>query len=582
MIHFHSAKTKYLPFIAIFLIAFPFFATAQTEQKYYEAAPTTTSGAINISAFGAVEQTFRPNNDFVSGFDVWLDNTGDSGTLRFALLDSTDSVRASQSVTVGTLAPKWGGTRTHLNLGANSVTTSTAVYKLKLWTTMPQLKIYYVSGVDLLLHNASALQNADPVMRTAYLDATEQTFVFKTAFYEMSADTAPPAVSGLSFTAPNANQMTATFNANEPVDYKIDYRSTYNTSGIVDIETGSYSGNYNFCVDSALPCTLTIPVFPNITYDYQLSVRDYWGNLTTITGSFDSSKTNAFQIYSSGATSTASLATSSIITNAQVFSLTSTSALFTWNTNIPAASRVLISTDSAGANVVVRLGDNTFELAHAIATGNILTPGTLYYVIIIADSYSNSLDGVRLSFTTPVAQTQNPSPAPAPAPAPTSTPPLPVTNPNTLQNAFTASSSAAMINANTASSSLSAITAGTGGDITATISWAPGAGGNARGYRIDIFDAYHKLAKQMTVNGDVSSVSIGNLEPGEYRAIVYADHNGALEKIAQPVNFKAVPKGSFLENIGSDTVLFSVAGFGLLMIMIAAIMAAIKKNQLPD
>ncbi len=580
--HIHTLKNKYLLAVAVLLLLSPFFAAAQTEQNYYEASSYTTSGAINVAAFSAVYQSFRPNNDFVSGFDVWFDNTGSSGTLHFALVDSTDSVLSSQSVTVSTLAPKWGGTRTHLNLGANVMTTSTAVYKLKMWTTMPQLKIYYVNGVDLLLHNASALLNADPVMRSAYLDATEESYVFKTAFYEMSTDATAPVVSGLSFTAPNANQMTVALNANEPVDYKMDYRSTYNAGGVVDIETGSYSGTYNFCVDSALPCGLTIPVFPNITYDYQLYVRDFWGNLTTITGSFDSSKTNAFQIYTTGATSTAPIATSSIISNAQVFALTPTSAQFTWNTNIPSASRVLVSTDPANTQVIARLGDNTFELVHSMTTGDILTPSTRYYAIIIADSYSSSLDGVLLSFITPAAQTQNPNPPPAPAPTPTSTAPQPVTNPNTLQNAFTASSSGAMANQNTASSSLGVTTAGTSGDITATFTWTPGIGGNARGYRIDIFDTNQKLVKQVTTDGDASSVNVGDLEPGEYRAIAYADRNGSFEKIAQPVNFKAVPKGSFLENVGSDTVLFSVAGFGLFMIMLAAIMAVIKKNQMPD
>ncbi len=580
-------RTQINPFLltaAILVMALTpsFFAHAVTEQNYYDASTYASSDAIKISAFGAVYQAFRPNNDFVSGFDVWLDNSGSSGTLHFALLDDTDTVLASQSLSIGSLAPKWGGTRTHLNLGTNVVTTSTETYKLKMWSSMPQLRIYYVSGVNLLQHNASTQLNVDPVMRSAFLDSTEQSFVFKTAFYELSADAAAPQVSGVSFMAPNANQMTVALNANEPVDYKIDYQSLYASNSIVDIETGSFSGNYTMCVDAALPCTLTIPVFPNITYNYQLYVRDYWGNQTIVTGAFDSSKTGSFQIYSSGTTTTPAVATTSIISNARAISLTPTSEQFAWDTNIPSASRVLVSTDPAGANVVTRLGDNTFELTHAIATGNVLNPGTLYYAIIIADSFSSSLDGVLVPFITaalPVQDTTQPTPA---TPPPTPPPQQPYTNPNTLQNAFSASSSDAVSNSNTPASPLSVTTAGAGDDLSATFQWMAGAGGAARSYRIDIFDVNQRLVKRVNAESEASTVTVGELAPGEYRAIAYAERNNSFEKIAQPVNFIAKAKGqSFWENIGSNTVLFSVAGFGLFMIMLAAIMAVIKKNQLP-
>lgn len=568
-------------------LALPHYSFGQTtEQNYYESSSALSSGAIAVASFGAVYQTFRPSNDFVSGFDVWLDNTGGSGTLRFALTDNTDTTLSSNSVSVGALTPKWGGTRVHLDLGANVSVSSTAVYKLKLWTSMPQLKIYYVNSVSVLEHNASILLNTENIIRPAFLDSTQQTFVFKIAFYEKSTDTAPPSVSNLSFTAPNSNQMIVGLNANEPVDYKIDYRTTYAPSGIVDIEVGTFTNAYNFCIDAITPCAFTIPVYPNVTYQYQLYVRDYWGNQTVLSGTFDSSKNGAFQVYSTSTPAT-STSTVSIISNAKVAALTPTSAQFTWDTDIPSASRVLVSTDAAGTQVVARLGDNTFELSHSLSTGDILTPQTNYYALIVADSYSSLLQGTQLTFTTPAATAQPaPTPAPpAPAPAPAPAPIIPqsITIKTLIDNAFSASSSASITNPSQSLPNLTITTRGNVGSLTTTIRWTPHAGASGQGYQVDIFDINQKLVKRVTVKNGTNTINIEGLPPGEYRAVAYVEKNGSYEKIAQSTNFKAVAKGqSFWENIGSETVLISVAGFGLLMIMIAAIMAAIKKNEIAN
>ena len=586
---YQGNNMKHYLFLSLIITTFcailvPHISLAQvSEQNYYEASPAISSSAITISSFGAIYQTFRPNNDFINGFDVWLQNTGGSGTLSFALLDDTNTTIVTKSMTVGSLAPQWAGTRVHLNLGDNVPVTSGALYKLKLWTSMPQLKMYYVNGVNILEHNASITLNTENVVRSAYVDSSEQSFVFKIAFYEKNTDTTPPIISNLSFVAPHDTEMKVSVNANEPIDYKIDYRATLPQNGIVDVRTGNFTNTFNFCVDDVTPCALTIPVYANMTYQYELYTRDYWNNETVMSGTFDSSKNEVFELYPTSTPATPT-STQYIISNARVSLLTPTAAQFAWDTDLPSASRILISTNPEWSEVVTRLGDNTFELTHSMSTGNVLTPQTTYYALIAADSYSSLLEGTALTFTTPSVSSETPQststpPATTPPP-PTPTPdiPTPVTIKTIIDNAFSDSASTPLSNPNQYLPNLTIATEENG---DTTVRWAdPSPHTN---YRIDVFDAHQQLIKQINVKGSAYEARIDTLPPGEYRAIVYGERNGTYEKIVQSTNFRAKAKGeSFWENIGSESVLISVAGFGFILIMIAAVLAIIKKNEIAN
>jgi hypothetical protein len=237
--------------------------------------------------------------------------------------------------------------------------------------------------------------------------------------------------------------------------------------------------------------------------------------------------------------------------------------------------------------VVTRLGDNTFELTHSMSTGNVLTPQTTYYALIAADSYSSLLEGTVLTFTTPAASpetpqsTSTPPSTTTPPPAPTPDIPTPVTIKTIIDNAFSDNSSTPLSNPNQYLPNLTITTEGDENTMFTTMRWAdPSSHTN---YRVDIFDATQTLIKQINVKGGAYEARVDSLPPGEYRAIVYGEKNGTYEKIAQSTHFRAKAKGeSFWENMGSESVLIGVAGFGFILIMIAAVLAIIKKNEIAN
>jgi hypothetical protein len=54
------------------------------------------------------------------------------------------------------------------------------------------------------------------------------------------------------------------------------------------------------------------------------------------------------------------------------------------------------------------------------------------------------------------------------------------------------------------------------------------------GYRIDIFDEFGNLITTITVGADVTSVPLPDGLPAGARIIIYANRDGAFEKVAAP------------------------------------------------
>lgn len=564
--------------LSIFIVnmALPgLIAKAQvTDWKYFEYSPSTSS-AINVSSFGAVYQAFKPYNDFIDGVDVWADNTGSQGYATFKIVDQNNAAIASKQISVTNLPVTWGGNRIHVAFSPLKVY-STSTYMLKVSTTMPKLRMYYQDDISILEHNAPV--QTSQMLESAYLDNSQQSFNFKIAIYE-SGDTLPPEVSNISFKRVSNTQMRIDLNANEPIDVRMDYSTTYNSKQINDIESLPFTGDYNICAENSSICSLFFNVVPDSTYNYNLYVRDYWGNQTEISGSFQNSDNPAFSVNTGTSTATqpANTSSSTMISNIRLAYISAFSAKLAWTTDIPAASRVLISTDQAGTQVAARLGDNTFELEHLIDTGSVLTPNTHYFATIISDNFSSDIAGEMVEFTTlPQNQNNNQNNNQTNSPPQQLNQETPISNEQARQ--------IVQNNGNFQNSSDSlpvlSVSSNTDSNAQLTIGWDnPLSGEPQNGYRIDIFDHNNNLVRQINVNSGTHEVSINGLDYGNYRAVVYANNNDTYEKIAKSTGFEIAKKPSFWEKIGFNSLVIVFAVFAVLVFIIAVILK-IKKKKL--
>ncbi len=485
-------------FLAVLLFSFFPFLVSAAELKFFEFSPDV-AGSLTVSLVETPYQVFTPYDDYISGFDFWLENTGASGSVNFTLLDQNDNYLASKSITVPNTGSVWSGRKFHIQLSQPIKAESFNKYKIKISGSLPKLKLYYAGLVQLLEHNAD--YSLDKNISPAVLGSIEQDFVFKFALYE-DGDVSAPLIINVTSTAISQDRARINFNTNEPVDYKVDNTSFY--------------GNYFKCQIDV--CSLEFPIPSGAAYNYQLTVKDIWGNEGYYAGSVGNSSPAA----TSTATSTDENSTSTppeqiitedtaapVISDIQIISLEPKKIKIGWKTNEAANSSILVGLDVGGGQVIVSVGDPTYELEHVLATDEILSPGTKYYAAITSIDASDNVAVSTINFTTPKISTtvnQNNQPVESGQPL--------ILNITAFPEEGTAS-----IN----------------------IGWqVPFIEPNG-GYRIDIFDGNKKLIKQIFVNAGIHLATVDGLSSGDYYAVVYGNNNGVFEKIAKPADFNVAP-----------------------------------------
>ncbi len=247
---------------------------------------------------------------------------------------------------------------------------------------------------------------------------------------------------------------------------------------------------------------------------------------------------------------TASTTVATVITNARIVSVTDTTALAAWTTNVAADSRMTIRTQLNPLYLYTSGYDPTLELEHTLLiTG--LAPNVNYF----ADFFSQQtvtepiLTTYSVAFKTLAAQTPVEPPAPPPPPAPVPEPePAPAPEPEPEPEPAPAPTpepdvddETPAITEQTPNENLPTLTFGEGeGSESFSINWsAPASGEPSGGYRIDIFDADHRLVRQLRAPAGTYSRNVAVLPAGTHDVIVYADNNGVYEKVGSPTIFEA-------------------------------------------
>jgi len=480
-------------FIVIGIVLLMPSASFAAEEKFYEFA-TDAGVPVEVPSGSVAVQEVTIYNDFIDAVDLWYDNAGSSGSVTVALLNAFNTVLTSKTVTAAHATAFYTGQRLHVTFPDTVAIASGSQYKIRLTSSVPQLRLYGIQRIQFIEHNAPA--TIVDAVGGSTVDGEAQLVAFKFALYE-EIDTEGPIITNARGTIFGADTVEVAYNASELVDRKL----SYTPIGSGNVSTVDYVDNYSICFEGVFTCSMLIDVQRDTSYAYRLTVRDSWGNESYVDGTFDSwSSTAPTPSDDSPEASTDPL----VISNAHVASVTYSSVYITWDTDRAANSAMVISLDPSGTQIVANVTDGIYELAHALSTGRGITANADYYATISSRDESGVVASQVIlftsgSYTTPSEQTEDSPVTPVTAPA------------TTLQ---------------------ASVSQGQG---SATISWVPPAGEEpSGGYRIDIIDAQGNLVETRIVPAGTHSVDVTGLAGGEYRVIVYGDEAGILEKIAAP------------------------------------------------
>lgn len=228
-----------------------------------------------------------------------------------------------------------------------------------------------------------------------------------------------------------------------------------------------------------------------------------------------------------------------VISNARITSITGTTAVAAWTTNLAADSRVTVRSQLSPLYVYTTSYDDALELEHALTiTG--LTPLSGYFVDFFSQQNADEpiLTTYTVAFTTgaateeELAAIEEAAEAAAAQSSSTASTSAPTTPQATTETQATASSTATNLPAAT-------FAPGSGGDSFSVTWQTPADGAPNGGYRIDIFDENNQLVRQLRAPGDATSRTVAILPPGDHTVIVYADQDGVYKKVVAPTAFEA-------------------------------------------
>lgn len=516
---------------------------AHADSVYFEFSPDFVQSLFVATSPQPVEQLFLPLNDHVSALDVWLSNSGTSGDVTFELFGPNNSLLASKTLLVPTIADSASGTRFKVSLPEQVSTVANQTYYLRIGTALPSLRIYYATRHTILAHDAEP--QASYAGGLARVGGTERAFAFKSALYE-GTETTLPVISNVSIDVISVSQARLSFNASEPVDAQV----TYGPEGGIADGFVVYSGDYSYCATGVEPCLVAMPIsHPGTPHDFTLTVRDVWGNAAAVTGTFTSAgvtisppPTSPPPVGSATPTPTPDT-TAPLITNARAVNVTHESADIAWTTNEGANSLTVVH---FGIDQLTIGGgsDSTYELEHLTHIPGLAQQTTYTATVRSGDVAGNEAVQV-FEFTTLAAPTSNPgTPPPAPQTL-TPTPTVSVGPPND--------------------------------DGSHSAEWIePDNGPPVGGYRIDIIGADGQLVRTLTTFD--TAANIGALPEGA-RVIVYADQGeGVFEKVAAPAEKKQGT--SFLETLLINLP-YILAGLGVVVIGGALGWKKLRKPKTP-
>lgn len=502
-------------------------------ELFFEFNPKSAKSVV-VSEGEVPSQIIIPQNDVVSGLDVWLDNPGSNGDASFELYDKGNTLLAKKIVQVPAISSTPGGKLLHIDFDSNISIHHDEKYTIRVVTELPSLRLYYGNRIKLLSHNA---RYVSPYLEgVAQLGSIEQSYTFKFALYE-NQETILPVIIGVSSTPISDGEVLLSFHASEPVDARVEY----GISGEAYTQLVDFSNAYTPCSTENIPCSLTLPVSPDTAYSYRLTVRDIWGNTASEEGIFESAAVGFVKSQTQDTTDNPPPVQSEAgpsIVNAQIVSVTEKAITVAWQTDKAATSELVISSDESGFQIITAATDFTYELEHFIGTANVLSSNKSYFATILSEDIKGNESSTVLPFKTASTTASAPS-IPASQEEENS---ILQTQPGAQNELQNQQEFAPQTGETKSLPKLTLqVTDERGKEIT--ISWNDLLKRgekieNVKGYRVDIFNEEFELVRQEYVSSLEDSVTVKGLPAGTYQAVVYADRgNGIFERIADAATF---------------------------------------------
>lgn len=517
-----------------FLLVFWPRITVAHGQKYFEFAPDYfASQGLIFSSFSEANELFLPQNDFLGGLDLWLDNAGETTGLTLTLLDIDGQSLFSQTTNPGYLEPVAGGEKIHFDFPQIPVQAD-QLYRLKISSSSSDLQIYYADRIKVLAHNAAIVSQY--LNGAAEVSGEEKEFSFKFALYE-SSEKKPPAIYNLETDFLSSAQTRLKFNASEAVDFKLQW----GLRGQSLRQAANYTGELTLCLKEIDFCQISLTTQAGQTYSYQLTVKDSWGNEAAAEGEFQTPAVVTPSVFiptpsffPSILPSTAPDLTPPVISGLKITEITPRSVEVAWQTDKPANSNLLISFTTEKLTLAA-VTDSTLELEHLLFSGFALEPATPYTLTVTSRDFWNNTASLSLPFVTAVL--------PSPLSSLPIVPSSPLITPISSADSET-TGALSEINPLSLVEVQSEFKAESGSG-SAVISWETIAEtASPAGYRVDVFDENFQWKQTFNLSPETKKITIENLPPGKYQVIVYAQKDGKFKKIAPPVFFVIKPSFS--------------------------------------
>ncbi|GIW66674.1 MAG: hypothetical protein KatS3mg095_0572 [Candidatus Parcubacteria bacterium] len=246
--------------------------------KFFEFAPRSQE-KITIST-NFIEEAFIPFNDFLSGFDLFVNNEKITD-LDITILDKNDQIFWKKKVGIPVINGGWWGKEYFITLGDNYPINSGEEYKIIIKGDRINSSIdLFVKNVLEMLQGSESYLYFPENLRKIKIDGVETNYTLKLALYE-NKETIPPIISNFNLEVINSQMVRITFNSNEPIIYSLRYRDN------IDLTTSTFSINYfENCPYQIKDCQIILDVFPGRVYNFVLEAYDYWQNKTEKEGSF--------------------------------------------------------------------------------------------------------------------------------------------------------------------------------------------------------------------------------------------------------------------------------------------------------
>jgi hypothetical protein len=264
----------------ILLLSFLIFTSVigQEIKKFFE-VPIQTTNKFRLGSKILI-QPIIPYNDFLSGISFCLDNPGIS-EINIQIKNKNENIIFDKNFDIHIITSTYWGSEYFFPLGKNLPINSGEEYKIIIQPkNLSNLNFYYLYTYELLQGTEEKTYVFESIKELLVNNDHSAKFL-KLALYEGREDS-PPQISNFKININSPRETKISFNTNEPIKYRFDYFDN------IQRTTSTYEIRYyESCPTGIRDCIFKIVTQGGKKYKYLFKASDYWENLATLTGEWE-------------------------------------------------------------------------------------------------------------------------------------------------------------------------------------------------------------------------------------------------------------------------------------------------------